>query len=210
MTGIDFVEFLHSRSSIRQCQDAPIPKEIIMKLLEAGRLAPSRGNSQPWKFIVVTDSNVRKDLAIAAYDQKLVENFPLAIVILGIIDPRKENPDRTAELVEVGAFGQDVKDFADCILDDWDQQELKVDAALNSSIAATHIMLAAHAFGLGCCWVKLCQDDEVLKILGVPEGYYHTGILSIGYPDQNPKPRPRIPLGDMVFHNRFGNPCQIE
>jgi nitroreductase len=105
--------------------------------------------------------------------------------------------------VQAGAFGMDVKDFADHVLDNWDPSELKTDAALNSGIAGTHIALAAHALGLGCCWVKLCRDDQVLKILRVPDGYYLAGLLAIGYPDENPAARPRLPLSEMVHHDAF-------
>ena len=65
-------------------------------------------------------------------------------------------------------------------------------------------MLAAHSLGLGCCWIKLIDDQSVLKILNVPEGYYNTGILSIGYPDQSPNQRPRLPLNSIVFYEKFG------
>ncbi|MCA9711703.1 MAG: hypothetical protein KDK70_38060, partial [Myxococcales bacterium] len=62
----------------------------------------------------------------------------------------------------------------------------------------------AHGLGLGCCWVKLCQDDKVLEILGVPSTYYNAGVLAIGYPDESPKQRPRLPLETLVFRNRYG------
>lgn len=199
------MDFLASRRSIRKYSDQPIPDSIVAQLLEAGRLAPSRGNSQPWRFIVITDPAVKEELFEPTYKQAIVKTAPLLITVLGVIDPRASVPHRTAELVEVGAFGQDVKDFADHVLDEWEQAELKVDAALNSSIAATHIMLAAHGFGLGSCWVKLCEDAGVLKVLGVPDGYYNTGVLCIGYPDQSPKARPRLPLDELVSYQRFGN-----
>lgn len=65
--------------------------------------------------------------------------------------------------------------------------------------------LAAHGLGLGCCWVKLCKDDQVLEILGVPhDAYYNAGVLALGYPGESPKPRPRVPLDTLVFRNRYG------
>lgn len=200
----DFLKFLTERRSVRKFKQEAVPDEIITKLLEAGRHAPSRANSQPWKFIVVTNEDNRKALSKAAYGQKLIANAPLSIVILGVVDPRKSVPDRTSELVDAGAFGNEVKEFADHILDDWKYNELKVDCAMNSAIAAAQIMLAAEAFGLGCCWVKLCKDDDVLKSLNVPEGYYHTGILAIGYPDETPKHKPRLPLSKIVYYEKYG------
>lgn len=200
----DILELFETRRSIRKYQDRPIPPELVDKLLRAGQIAPSRANSQPWRFIVIDDPATKEALYEAVYKQKLVLAAPLLISVLGVIDPRKSVPSRTQELVEADCFGHDVKEFADRVLDDWSLAELKVDAALNSAIAATHIILAAHALGLGCCWVKLCQDDKVLEILGVPSGYYNTGVLAIGYPDESPKQRPRVPMETLVYRNRYG------
>ena len=200
----DIMELLRSRRSIRKFQSTSVPDDMVDLLLEAGHLAPSRANSQPWRFIVVTDPQIKSQLSVAAYNQKVVVEAPVLIVVLGIIDPRPTIPDRTAELVQAGCFGEDVKEGADHVLDDWPLTELKVDAALNSAIAATQIMLAAQGLGLGCCWVKLLDDPRVLEILEVPEGFYHTGILAIGYADESPNARPRLPIDSMVYHEKFG------
>lgn len=202
---VDIMELLSSRRSIRKFKNLLVPDDILSMLLEAGRLAPSRANSQPWKFIVVKDPEIKKHLSIASYNQQVVIDAPILIVVLGVIDPRKSVPDRTAELVEAGCIDEDVKEAADHVLDDWSLNELKVDAALNSAIAAAQIMLAAHGLGLGCCWVKLVNDQEVLKVLNTPEQFYHTGILAIGYPDQKPSARPRLPLDSMLYYDKFGN-----
>lgn len=200
----DVMELLETRRSIRHFQDRPVPPELVDKLLRAGQIAPSRANSQPWRFIVIDDHATKEALFHAVYRQKLVLAAPVLITVLGVIDPRKSIPERTRELVEADCFGHDVKDFADRVLDDWSAAELKVDAALNSAIAATNIMLAAHGLGLGCCWVKLCQDEKVLEVLGVPNTYYNAGVLAVGYPGEGPKPRPRLPLDTLFYRNRYG------
>jgi len=200
------VDAILSRRSIRKFKPEKVDREIIKELLEVGRSAPSRGNSQPWHFVVVTDDKTKKDLADACYGQELVEEAAFCIVVLGKIDPREDVPDRTAELVEAGAFGQEVKEFADHILDDWDLAKLKVDAALNSAIPATFMSIAALDFGLGSCWVKLAKDEEVLNVVSAPDGYYHTGTIAFGFPDQDPKARPRLPIKQIVSNNKFGIP----
>ena len=200
---MDFLEVIRTRRSIRSFKDTPVPGELINQMIEAGRLAPSRANSQPWRFITITDAAIKQQLHQAVYHQRVVLDAPLLIAVLGIVDPRGTVPERTFELVQQGAISEDVKNFADHVLDNWNPGDLKADAALNSAIAATHIALAAHALGLGCCWVKLCIDDEVLKILYVPDGYYNAGILAIGYPDEQPSARPRLPASELVHRNRF-------
>jgi nitroreductase len=200
---MDFMDLVRSRRSIRRFRQAAVPEDLALKILEAGRLAPSRANSQPWHFVVIRDPAVKQELYAAVYHQQLVLDAPLLIAVLGVVDPRPSVPARTLELVQAGAFDTDVKDFADHVLDNWNPAELKTDAALNSAIPAAYMALAAHALGLGCCWVKLCRDDEVLRVLRVPGGYYHAGLLAIGLPDESPPPRPRLPLAEMVHHDRF-------
>jgi nitroreductase len=202
--SVDFFDLLRARRSIRSYSKEPVPDELVQKMLEAGRLAPSRANSQPWHFVVIRDPAVKQAMYSAVYHQSLVVEAPLLISVLGIIDPRPTVPSRTFELVQAGCFSNQVKDFADHVLDNWDESALQTDAALNAAIAGTHVMLAAHALGLGCCWVKLCRDDEVLRLLGVPTGFYHAGTLAIGFPGEDPRARPRLPLTGMVSYEQFG------
>lgn len=199
----EFMELVRSRRTIRRFTDQPVSKDVLDQLLEAGRLAPSRANSQPWRFVVITDPVVKQALYGAVYHQQMVLDAPVLITVVGIIDPRDSVPARTFELVQAGCFSDAVKDLADHVLDHWDPADLKSDAALNSAIATTHIALAAHAFGLGCCWIKLCHDSAVLNILGVPDGHYHAGTLAIGYTDTQPKARPRLPLSELVRYDMF-------
>ena len=70
-----------TRWSCRAFTSDPIPKEDLDRLLEAMRLAPSAGNCQPWRFLVITSAEDRAALAAAAFDQKFVAQAPIAIVI---------------------------------------------------------------------------------------------------------------------------------
>jgi len=195
------------RRSIRRFQDKPISDEIVNKLLEAGRNAPSRGNSQPWRFVVVKDRAEIEALANASYKQAVVAKAAACIIVLGVIDPRPTVRARYKELVDAGVFDQETADIGEAHLSDWGWNELRADAALNSSIPATIMSLAALDFGLGSCWVKLLHDDEVLSIIGADrEHYYNAGILAFGYPDQDPKARPRVPLSEIVYLDKVDEP----
>lgn len=201
---MDVMDAIKSRRSIRKFRDKPVPDDVVEKLLRAGQLAPSRCNLQHARYIVIDDPNVKQKLYEAVYKQRVVLDAPLLITVLGLIDPRKSLPDRTRELVNCGAINEQTKEFADQLLLDWIAPDLKSDAALNSAIAMTHITLAAHSLGLGSCWIKLCEDNRVMEVLEVPSGYFHCGILAVGFPDEQPKERPRYPLDRLVSHNRFG------
>ncbi|HEC86695.1 MAG TPA: nitroreductase [Thermoplasmatales archaeon] len=82
---MDVFEAIKRRRSIRTYLDRPIEKEKITKLLQAAQLAPSAKNRQEWKFIVVTDEKVRKELIPACRGQKFIAEAP--VVIAGIADP---------------------------------------------------------------------------------------------------------------------------
>ena len=93
---MDVFEAVQQRRSIRAYQDKPVPRETIEKILEAGRLAPSARNSEPWHFIVVTDAEKRKALSKGMF-AKFLTQVPAVIVACG---DHKASPDWYA--VDVG------------------------------------------------------------------------------------------------------------
>ena len=81
------IDAIRKRRSIRSFLDKPIPKEKLEKILDAGRLAPSANNKQPWKFVVVLDQEIRKKLADASKYQEFVGEAPAVITAIAL------NPD---------------------------------------------------------------------------------------------------------------------
>jgi len=78
----------------------------------------------------------------------------------------------------------------------------------DTAIAFEHLCLAAHALGLGSCWMGLYDEAAVHTALGIPDGVRVVGITPLGYPDQDPKPRPRKELAEIAYFNEWGNvPC---
>ena len=80
---MNVMDAVKARRSIRAYQDRPIEEEKLLKVLEAGRLAPSARNLQDWKFIVVRDKNKRQRLSVVALDQSFVAQAPVVIVACG-------------------------------------------------------------------------------------------------------------------------------
>jgi nitroreductase len=79
MRIMSLVEVILSRRSVRRYEKTPIPKDVLLKILEAGRQAPSAANRQPWRFIVLTDDDVKKALSRGLFN-RFVKNAPIAIV----------------------------------------------------------------------------------------------------------------------------------
>lgn len=85
---MDFLELVASRYSVRSYQPRPVEQDKLDRILEAARLAPSGNNRQPWRFVVVRDAEIRRQLAVACANQQFVAQAPVAIVGVG------SSPDR--------------------------------------------------------------------------------------------------------------------
>lgn len=80
---MDTIEAIHTRRSIREYQNKPIPEELITEVLKAAMAAPSARNQQPWEFIVITDSELRKKVATVSPNARMIVDAPLAILVCG-------------------------------------------------------------------------------------------------------------------------------
>jgi nitroreductase len=83
---MDVIQAIKERRSIRKYSEEPIPEDQLKQILEAGRWAPSRGNSQPWKFIVLKDDQLRKELSEVVLTGKFLAQAPVGIAI--VVDPK--------------------------------------------------------------------------------------------------------------------------
>jgi len=81
-------EAIKTRRSVRAYQDKPVPQEVLNRILETARLAPSAGNQQARKFVVVTDKKLREKLAEAAHNQSFIARAPVVIAAVGL-NPQK-------------------------------------------------------------------------------------------------------------------------
>lgn len=174
---------VETRRSIRKYSGKPIEEEKLFSLLESARLAPSGSNTQPWHFIVVKSEATRQRLAEAAWDQTWMTTAPVYIVCVADIRVR-------------------IKDDAPLSLNETSPQfELK-QIIRDTSIAAEHIVLEAENLGLGTCWVAKFEQEKIRPVLNIPSDKYVVCILTVGYPDEAPKPRPRKGLEDII-HDEF-------
>lgn len=199
---MEVMEAIKARRSIRRFQDRPVPDELVREILEAGRLAPSASNLQTWKFKVVTDPGIRKALREAAFDQKFVERAPVVIVACADLSAFGERSKRTLELLRSGA----VRPSLEMILrflrreksTDIEERNL-ISACINVSIAVQNMVLAATSLGLGTCWVRAFVPEKVAEILSLPPECPPLILLPLGYPREDPEPRSRKPLEEILL-----------
>lgn len=173
---MDVFEAIKGRRSIRAYREIDVPQEIVEKLIEAARWAPSAGNIQPWEFIVVRNPETKRKLAEAALGQSFIEEAPVVIVVCA-------DEERSAR--GYGTRGRTLY----CIQD--------------TAAAIQNIHLAAYAMGLGTCWVGAFREDEARKILDIPAGVRPVAIIPVGYPAESPPPRSRRQLKQIIHYERF-------
>ena len=166
---------LKGRRSIRRYTSAPVPDELLLQVLEAGRWAPSASNRQPWEFIVVRDAEVRKAVADhAAYFFLKWAHVEEAPVIIALCGNAKNRIYRTFLHEDIG-------------------------------LAGSQMMLQAAALGLGTCWIGGLDRKAIAAVLKVPESVEVVGLLTLGFPAEDPDPTPRKPLAELVHYDLYGN-----
>jgi nitroreductase len=203
---------IQKRASIRRWKPVPVAKEKIVKVLEAGRRAPSWGNVQPWRFIVVQDKVRIGELAKAAGGQPHVSTAPVVIVCCGFMEvfSRKMHRESLKQLIEAG-----VMDWPDAVLDNIvlgsDQfapyrlgdQVMMVKAGEQIMISMAYMTLEAVNQGLGSCWVGAISPKDAHQVMNLPNDIFAHAFFLLGYPDEDPKPRPRKEFDKIVFWEKY-------
>ena len=168
---MEVFEAIKGRRSIRTYKKDPVPEDLIIKILDAGRWAPSAGNRQPWGFIVLKDEELKRRVAeVTAYGIFLADP-PLGIVV--VIDPQASPRSGGVE---------------------------------DGAIATQNMLLAAHALGLGTCWIgsyNSTYEERVKEILETQKNRRVLSTISIGYPNESPSST-RRELSEIVFTNKYG------
>ncbi len=179
----DFFELLKTRRSIRDFQEREVPLETVQEIIRETCLAPSSGNEQPWKFIVV---NNRQKIRKLSDESK--KNFVALI---------EKDPSSPLKKYEAGLRSKEFNVFynAPClvyIVGSREARSLWVDCAL----AACYFMFSASARGLGTCWVNLgsmIQSTDLQKEIGLPDDCRIVAPMILGYPKSIPSPSERKP-----------------
>jgi len=176
---MDVFEAIEGRRSVRKYKSKSVERELTEKLLRAACWAPSGGNIQSWKFVVLEDRTTLE--MIRKVSPGYFGEAPLAILVCS---------DKMKAHRIGGTLGRDYLSIADC------------------AMATQNILLAAYALGLGTCVVKSFSHAAVKEILEIPQGTEPELLVIIGYPADVPAPPRRTPLKEIVYLNRFGQEFQ--
>ena len=206
---MDVTDAILKRRSIRNFRPEPVEKEKIEKVLEAARLAPSWGNTQPWRFIVVQDRAKIEELANkVAGGQPQVAGAPVVIVCCGVAEAfsRRQHREALKQLIDYG-----VMDWPDEVLDNvilgseqfapyhLGEQVMTIKAGEQIMIAGAYMTLEAVNQGLASCWVGAVSPKTANEVMGIPDNMFVHDLILLGYPGEDPKIRPRKRFEEIVF-----------
>ncbi len=179
-----FSELIKIRQSVRAYQNKPVEDEKLAKLIEAVRLAPSASNSQPWRLILVTDPDIKAQVAGATFSKLISFNkFAPQAPVLAVL-----TIERPKMVTQIGAKLKN-REFS----------------LIDIGIAAEHFCLQAADLGLGTCMLGWFDEITIQKILHIPEKIRIGLVITLGYAaDEDPlRAKIRKSAEKMCRFNRY-------
>jgi len=173
---MDVFDAIRSRRSIRKYQDKQVPWDNIVTIMQAGKYAPSAGNLQNWKYIVIKSDAKRAAIAKACLEQEWMETAPIFIAVVS-------QPEKAERYY--GTRGGRLYSIQGC------------------AASIQNMMLTAHNLGLGSCWIGAFDEDEIWRILQLPEDISVQGIVTIGYAAEAPEAPPKYRIEHMMFFEKW-------
>ncbi len=176
------IDLLKSHRSIRKFTDQKIPRELFEEIIRAGQSAATSSHVQAYSIIHVVNQENRENLAALAGGQNYVARSSDFLVFCADMKRATEAAERAGAEVVRG------------------MTEQMLVASIDTALMAQNIAVAAESEGLGLCYIGGIRNNpaEVSEILHLPEHVYPVFGMCLGYPDQNPEVKPRLPLASIL------------
>lgn len=212
----DILNIISTRQSIRRYKQDPVPDELIYKILEAARRAPSGENEQPWKLIVVRNPETRAkigELSRIGTGQRMHAEYCLGQMQARFADVK--DPEKRESLLKFLYTGEVSASSTKAPVLIVVAGKLKgmFDVPYDLSACIENMLLEAHSLGLGAVWVNGPAaypriEKKLKELLKIPTGmgeYKVLAYVAIGWPEGPRKhPRSRLPLEEIVYWEEFG------
>ena len=189
---LDMNRVFLNQVSIRKYQDKSIPEEVIGYLKDAARQSPSGGNLQDWCAIQVNDKEVREKLCIISGKQSAVREAPLVFVFCADLARLSRHLD--------GEEGAPMETYS--------ETNMLLGSVVDASLAAMRLYLAAQYHGLGGVIISgiIGKPVRLGALLKLPKLVYPLFAVCLGYPAEEPMPRPRLCREIMFMQDTYGTP----
>ncbi len=183
------IEQMNQHRSIRKYKNQAVPDEMINTIIEAGVTASSSGNMQSFSIIVTKDKKIREEMHAAHFHQSMVMDAPVMITFCADFN-------RMRLWLQASGAAMNFDNFMSFMI-----------ASIDATLVSQNVALAAESLGLGICYMgtTLASCDQIAKILNCPEHVVPVVGFSLGYPDEAPLERKRLPTKALVHHETYQN-----
>ncbi len=171
---MSFQDLIRNRYSVRAYKPDLVPDDLLAKILEAGRLAPTAANKQPFRVIVIHTAGREAELR-RIYHREWFTQAPLIVCVCTV----------RAEAWQRAMY--DGKSHAD----------------VDATIVMDHMILAAAELGLGTCWIAAFNPAAAREILEIPDEAEPVLFTPLGFPADQLRPKERRPLAELVRYERW-------
>ena len=181
------IETIHQHRSIRKYKPDPVPEELLEEILTAGIRASSSGNMQTYSIVVTRELRLREQLYKAHSDQEMVLEAPILLTFCADFH-------RMRHWLRLSHAPDNFGNFMSFMV-----------AAIDAILVSQNVALAAESNGLGICYLgsTLANCDQVGRILKLPDNVVPVVGFTLGYPNEDPAPRDRLPLEGLVHHETY-------
>lgn len=182
-------ELIRSHRSVRAYQKKEIPEDVLERILNAATRASSSGNMQAYSIIVTTDDGLKQQLLAPHFHQTMVTEAPALLTFCADFH-------RMRQWLELNAAPENFDNFMSFMI-----------ASIDAILASQNAALAAEAEGLGICYMgtTLASSSEIAAILNCPKNVVPVVGFSLGYPNEKPAVRDRLPLEGVIHREVYTN-----
>ena len=197
------LDAIRSRRSVKHYDASHnMSEEEVNELLSLAILSPTAFNIQNWRFVTVTDPELRKQIREASWDQSQVTDTSLFIIMCADLKAWEKQPERYWLNAP-----QEVQDFMIPAIDDYyrGKDQVQRDEAMRScGIAAQTLILAAKSLGYDSCPMDGFDFEKVAELINLPHDHVVTMFVAIGKGTKEPWPRPgQLSLDEVVIKDKF-------
>ena len=207
-SGAELFEILHTMRAMRRLKPDPVPDDLIHEILRAATSAPSGGNRQQWRFLVLKDPEIKQRVQYyykKALDEVVVPRYHTSAPPPGVT--REQYERQIESVIYLTEHFHEAPVWIIACMDERDYTPTRWSGA-SIYPAVQNILLAARVLGLGATLTTrhLFYESAVEDILGLPEGVHSYAIIPIGYPMGRFGPVRRGPIADVVYLDGWGKP----
>lgn len=180
-------KLLHAHRSIRKFADKPLPEGLLDKLVSAGQAASSGNNVQAYTLIRISQKALRSQISELAGNQAYINECAEFLVFCADVKRNKEAVER--------AGGEPVMGMTEQLLV----------SSIDTALMAQNMAIAAESEGLGICYIGAIRNNPaaICELLKLPKHIYPAFGMCLGYPEQDPEVKPRLPIAVVLKENVY-------